>query len=261
MEENKTSQVEFQEENSVESSCPEEVKALTWKEKLKNMSKKQIAIFGGIAVAVIAIIIASIILLGGNNGDSSDGSENDGPSAEAIREVELGFAETTYDKLNSAAKTSSEVMRGIYSAWYYAIYESDEGYDFNRIWELADRLDCTYNDIELALTSLGYTVLDYDVFTQFNVTVRIAMYVYESKGKYASIADDMDFAKQLLQKISAENYEYTSHAKLTSYYSEIMTCYQYLESPTGSLTDLKNRILNFETKVSNYKNELSIALD
>ena len=78
MEENKTSQVEFQEENSVESSCTEEVKALTWKEKLKNMSKKQIAIFGGIAVAVIAIIIASIILLGGNNGDSSDGSENDG---------------------------------------------------------------------------------------------------------------------------------------------------------------------------------------
>lgn len=258
MEENKTNQVELQKENNRESLDAEQNNnSLTWKEKLQNISKKQIAIFAGVGVAIIAIVIASIFLFGGNKG----GSGNDGPSAEAIREVEVGFAETAYSKLNSAAKTTSEVMRGIYGAWYYAIYESDQGKDYNRMFNLADKLGFSYSEIETAVKSLGYSTLNYEIFTDFNKTVKIADAVYEARGTYDEIDGYMDSAKNLLQKISKENYEYTSHAKLTSYYSEVLTCYQFVQSPSGSLVDLKNRITSFESKVGNYKNELSIAFD
>jgi len=222
----------------------------------KTSSKKIIAV---IACAIVAIIATIAIVLLSNGG--RDEENDDGASTEDIREVELGFAKGAYRKLNSTGKKCDELIKGIYDAWYFAIYESDECKDFNRAWELSGKLDFEYSEIEDAMAKLGLPITAYYAFEDFNYTVQIVQIVYESRGVYDEIDEDMEYVRTMLKKISTENYEYTEHEDLTSYYSEVLSCLEFIKSPSGSLTQLQNRITSYETNIQTYKNKLSIAYD
>ncbi len=222
----------------------------------KKASKKIIAI---IACAVVVIIATVALVLLSNKGKDSD--NDSGASAEDIREVELGFAKGAYRKLNTTSEKCVELINGIYDAWYFAIYESDECKDYNRGWELSYKLNCKYSEIEDAMEKLGLPITAYYAFEDFNYTVKIVQIIYESRGVYDQIDEDMEYVRTMLKKISSENYEYTEHEDLTSYYSEVLSCLEFIKSPSGSLTQLQNRIANFKTNTSTYKNKLGIAYD
>ena len=223
----------------------------------KKSSKKPIIIAVAALVLVIAILIA-VFAIGGKN-DSTANTE-DTERQERIREVEFGFAKGAYEKLNSVAKTTGQIMDSVYNAWYFAIYEAEDYWQEQKASAFASKTGVKYQEVLDAMEKMGY--LNDWYFTaleDFSKAVWIVLEIYETNGVIAKADEGMEYVKTMLQKISTQNHEYTKHSELTAYYSAVLSYYEFAKSPSGTLKNLTSTMNNYETQINTYKNQLSIT--
>lgn len=249
MDENMTNQVEESVESGAEINPEEQsVETPPKQETIKSkLSTKTIAI---IAVAVVAVIALFTFVLGGNGGAS--GNSNTG------KEAQFKSANDAYIDIVSASETCIEIMDSIYGAWHFAIYKADDYYGTNKIKEFASAASLTYSEVNSAMTSLGLSSSDID---DFNYAIYIVKQVYKNKGSYTEAKNLLASAKDSLKSVTSEYSDYTGYPTLKSFYSEVSSYLEFAESPSGSFSQLKTTIDNYETNIRTYKNDLSFIFD
>ena len=239
MEENMNNQIE----NAIPSESETKMEEPKTQEAQKQtLSTKMIAI---IAVAVIVIVAILAFALGGNNN---------------VKEAQFESANNAYNDIVSASEICIDIMDSIYGAWYFAIYKSDDYYGTNGIEEFADATNLTYSDITNAMRSLVGTT-SYSLLEDFNYAIYIVEEVYESKGLYAKAQNLLASAKDSLKSVTSEYSDYTGYPTLKSFYSEVSSYLEFAESPSGSFSQLKTTIDNYETNIRTYKSDLSFIFN
>jgi len=159
----------------------------------------------------------------------------------------------------------ADVMDSIYGAWYFSIYEYDDHYGSRGFFEFCDEASVDYGELLDAISDYkGYTVYDttaYGLLEDFSYSTYFVGRVFENNGTYDKIEEHLATAKDSLKSVTNEYSDYTGYTVLKSYYSEIKAYYEFCENPTGSFSQLKTTIDNYETNLRNYKNDLSFIFE
>lgn len=178
------------------------------------------------------------------------------------QEHEYEQAQKAYEELNKASELCEQAMDTIYGAWYFAIYEAKLGVsDYKNYDGFEAKTGLTYKEIESAMKSIG---LDYDdsfMLTEFSYTVKIAQICLMNKNIYKDAHTCVDNAKAYLKEVTDKYADYTAYPTLKRYYSEVTSYLEFVEAPSGSFSQLKTTIDNYETNIRTYKNDLSFTLE
>lgn len=250
MEENMNNQIEnatsIEGETKIEETKTQEAPKQT-------LSTKMIAI---IAVAAIIIVAILAFAMGGNNAGSTNG--------DSVKEAQFESANSAYNDIVSASEICIDIMDSIYGAWHFAIYKSDDYYGVNGIEEFADATNLSYSDVTKALSDvLGFSnpSASYALLEDFNYAIYIVEEVYKSKGLYTQAENLLASAKESLKSVTSEYSDYTGYPTLKSFYSEVSSYLEFAESPSGSFSQLKTTIDNYETKIRTCKNDLAFIFE
>ena len=183
-------------------------------------------------------------------------------SGEQAKEYEYEQAQKAYEELNNASELCMEAIDTIYGAWYFAIYEAELGVsDYKNYDGFEAKTGLTYNEIESAMKSIGLSYDDSFMLTEFSYAVKIAQICLTNKNIYKNIHTHIENAKAYLKEVTDEYSDYTAYPTLKRYYSEITSYLEFIESPSGSFSQLKTTIDNYETNIRTYKNDLSFTLE
>ena len=211
-------------------------------------------------IAMILIVATTLTVCSCNsNSNPSDDETDNSPQTTQTdnRAYEYEQAQKAYAELNKAATLCENAMDIIYAAWHFAIYEGKNGDEF----DLADATGLTFGEIADVLESWGYSTTDPIDYGSFSNTVNIAKYALINRGIYSSAQTCVDNAKAYLKEVTNEYADYTSYPTLKLYYSEVSSYLEFAKSPSGSFSQLKTTIDNYETNIRTYKNDLSFTLE
>lgn len=213
-------------------------------------------------LALILTISLTLCTVGCSNTPTKEEITNNSNEEDSNKEAdkksyEYEQAQKAYAELNKAAALCEGAMNVIYAAWYFAIYEGDKGDEF----DLSEATGLTYGEISDVLKSWGYSTADPIDYGSFNNTVMIAKYALIKRGVYSDAQACIDNAKTYLKEVTNEYADYTSYPTLKLYYSEVSSYLEFAQSPSGSFSQLKTTIDNYETKIRTYKNDLSFTLE
>ena len=219
---------------------------------------------------VLILAIALMLLLVGCSNTTSEKSNeqkeneqeqqtNTSPTETDVDKQAYEFeqAQKAYVELNKAANLCENAMDVIYAAWHFAIYEGDDG----DVFDLSKATGLTYKEISDVLSSWGYSTADPIDYGSFNNTVNIAKYALINRGVYSEAQACVDNAKQYLKEVTNKYADYTAYPTLKLYYSEVSSYLEFAKSPSGSFSQLKTTIDNYETNIRTYKNDLSFTLE
>lgn len=241
------SQLECSENADVEK-CPAElVKA--------KLSPKLIMLIGGTIAALILIIILAVAFSGGGKNGGSKNSEAE------IKQEQFDFANDAYNDIVEAGDLCVEIMDAIYGAWYFAIYESDDYSGYRLLNAFASEVGLDSSEISAAMTSLGISSTYYSILEDFSSAVIIVETVFKNNGTYTKAEELLASAKDSLKSVTNDYSDYTGYPTLKSYYSEVSSYLEFAQSPTGSFSQLKTTIDNYETNMRTYKNDLSFIFE
>ena len=82
-----------------------------------------------------------------------------------------------------------------------------------------------------------------------------------NKNVYADAQSCIDNAKAYLKEVTNKYADYTAYPTLKLYYSEVSSYLEFAKSPSGSFSQLKTTIDNYETNIRTYENDLSFTLE
>ena len=85
--------------------------------------------------------------------------------------------------------------------------------------------------------------------------------VFKNNGTYTKAEELLASAKESLKSVTNDYSDYTGYPTLKSYYSEVSSYLEFAKSPSGSFSQLKTTIDNYETKMRTYKSDLSFIFD
>ena len=208
---------------------------------------------------IFTFILAALLIL------SLVGCSNTTPQeSNSLQEKEYEYeqAQKAYAELNKAANLCEDAMDVVYGAWYFAIYEAEMGVSNYKNYDgFEARTGLKYSEIETAMQSLG---LSYDkayYLTEISYAVKIAQLCLINKNVYADAQSCIDNAKAYLKEVTDKYADYTAYPTLKLYYSEVSSYLEFAKSPSGSFSQLKTTIDNYETNIRTYKNDLSFTLE
>jgi hypothetical protein len=228
----------------------------------KTISTKMIAI---IAVAAVAIVAVLALAFGGNRGgETNENGSNDGSSVtdeNSLKEAQFESANSAYNDIVSASEICIDIMDGIYGAWYFAIYESDDYSGYSLLKAFSNEVGFSTSEITKAMTDLGLSSTSYYALEDFSTAVHIVKQAYKNDGKYTEAENFLSSAKNSLKSVTSEYSDYTGYPTLKSFYSEVSSYLEFASSPSGSFSQVKTTIDNYETKIRTFKNDLSFIFD
>ncbi len=191
-------------------------------------------------------------------------------------------AKEAYQSLNLAYEDCDDLMNKVYSAWYFAIYEGDEkwigtsdladstGLDktlvdnaFNEIVGDGKYMNTGNDEIDDYFDKLASNagIKNTQYFSDPSYTVAIIIKVYKDNGKLDDINAALESAKEDI-KVVKENYPDASYLEdLQSYYSEVLSYYEFASSPSGSFSQLGDTVDGYTSNIKKYKNNLSIDFE
>lgn len=226
------------------------------------ISTKMIAI---IAVAVVAIVAILAFALGGKSGgvtgENGSNGGNSSTSVNSVKEAQFESANSAYNDIVSASEICIDIMDSIYDAWYFAIYESDDYSGYSLLYAFSNKVGFSTSEITDAMIALGLSSTSYYVLEEFNYTVHIVKQAYKNNGKYTEAENYLSSAKESLKSVTSEYSDYTGYPTLKSFYSEVSSYLEFASSPSGSFSQVKTTIDNYETRIRTFKNDLSFIFE
>ena len=88
--------------------------------------------------------------------------------------------------------------------------------------------------------------------------VKIERYLADDPVTDAQANQVMEKAKEALKGVAKDN---DCYEDLMSYYTEMLSFYEFAESPSGSFSGLESTVSSYEKNIQGYKNKLSIYID
>lgn len=171
-------------------------------------------------------------------------------------------AQKAYAELNKAAELCVQAMDAIYGAWYFSIYEAKFGTsDYKNYDGFEARTGIEYKEIEAAMSSIGLSYDQSYYLTEASYAVKIAQICLINRYTYSDAHAYIDNAKAYIKELTNEYADYTAYPTLKLYYSEISSYLEFIESPSGSFSQLQTTIDTYETNIRTYKNDLSFTLE
>ncbi|MBQ7290574.1 MAG: hypothetical protein IJW76_02485 [Clostridia bacterium] len=210
-----------------------------------------------LSLILVVIMLLSVCSCGGDNNSTG--------TTESPKEIEYIAAEKAYTELIEAHNLCVSAMDSIYGAWYFSIYEYDDYYGTSGFNEFCDKANVDPTELINAISDFaGYSVSKstaYGLFEEFDYSTYFVGIVLKNNGTYEKINGHLASAKESLKSVTNEYSDYTGYSVLKSYYSEIKAYGEFCESPTGSFSQLKTTVDNYETNLRNYKNDLSFIFE
>ena len=198
---------------------------------------------------LVSIVLCLFMLL---NLVGCSGSTNEAPYT---------CGKAVYKQLNLAADICIDMMDSIYAAWYFAIHEADD-YSFNAVRGLASKTGFTEDALESAYEDMGGSASRLsDRLEDFNVAVAVIKQVYVNNGTVKRLDDALTSAKNELRTMTNEYSDYSEYPDLKSFYSEVSSYAEFAKNPSGSFSQLKTTIDNYETNIRTYKATLAFVFE
>ncbi|MGM9609099.1 MAG: hypothetical protein ACI3XE_02625 [Eubacteriales bacterium] len=219
-----------------------------------------------IILSLIAIILICTLV----SCDYSDGTQGSANASGNTKDSEIQAAKKAYGSLSEAHELIVEMMDAISNAWHFAIYDADDYNTFDLcVVMLAINSGLFSTELkeatDVVLNKMGYSqpsdTKRLAALRTFSTTIAIVKQVFTDNGKYEKIDELLSAAKTSIKSITGKYEEYTGYSTLKSYYSETSAYAEFCKDPTGSYQQLSTTRDNYETKLRNYKNELSFVLD
>ena len=160
-------------------------------------------------------------------------------------EVVYKNAKEAYEKLKEVESLCVTGMDAIYGAWYFGIYEADDGYSFYSM--AADVPGISGDELEAAASTLGlsYSSVERD----WQNALYIVEQVLTTRGDYDTISKNMTEAEKILQSLTEEYDDYTYYPKLKDYFAAVAAYVEFYKAPSGSFQQLKDTINNYENGI------------
>lgn len=214
-------------------------------------------------MASILTIILLLTFLGCSFKPSQESTTSSTEETEEEKQAyEYQQAQLAYAELNKAATLCESAMDVVYGAWYFAIYEAEMGVsDYKNYDGFEARTGLLYSEIETAMQSIGLSYDKSHYLTDISYAVKLAQLCLINKNVYADAQTCIENAKSYLKEVTDKYADYTSYPTLKLYYSEVSSYLEFAESPSGSFSQLKTTIDNYETNIRTYKNDLSFTLE
>ena len=205
---------------------------------------------------VLCLILTTLVGCNSNNETEEELNEADSKA------YEYEQAQKAYAELNEAAELCEYAMDVVYGAWYFAMYDAESGSaDYKNYDGFEKKTGLTYDEIEAAMASLGLSYDDSFYLTDFNYAVKIAQICLNNKNIYEDARAKVENAKKYLKEVTDTYADYTAYPTLKQYYSEVSSYLEFAENPSGSFSQLKTTIDNYETNIRTYKNDLSFTFE
>ena len=226
-----------------------------------------------IAIILICTLVSCDYSDGTQGTANSSGNTTSGNTANAsgnTKDSEIQAAQKAYGSLSEANELIIEMMDAISDAWHFAIYDADDYDTYDTcVLYLGIETGLIFTDLmeatDVVLNKIGYSqpsdLTRLAALRTFSTTVAIVKQVLTDKGKYDKVDELLSDAKTSIKSITRDYEDYTGYSTLKSYYSEMSAYAEFCKEPTGSYQQLSTTRDNYETKLRNYKNELSFVLD
>lgn len=180
-----------------------------------------------------------------------------------IETVEAAETQKSLEKkakkcLSDANKDCETIMDSIYGSWYFQVYKADNYFNSNILTPYSEATGIPKSKVKSIIKEIcgadadGYTMAAAIQTLSYNITI-VTTY-YEQKGTYKKISNNLKNAKKYIKKMSNS----ASKKKLyQDYYNAVNKYYKYIDDPSGSFSELDNKIDSFEEKISDCQEELS----
>lgn len=189
------------------------------------------------------------------------------------QESALANGQIAYENLNLISSLTDSISSSVYEAWYFSVSR------YNK-YDLLVSADAKINDlavyVKLPADILSEEISNY-IITQFNqepigmnkdamlmqpqMLIPIIINVYTKQGVIDCINSQFTEAKNAIKEIPS-NYEGTTElTKLKEYYAELLSYYQFVTSPSGTLDQLDDTIGIYQTNISKLQNDLNFTYE
>ena len=224
-------------------------------------------------ISIILIIImtfSSMALLSACDSEESTKKDDTPQTDESTKKDDSESLKEAYNSLNKAFTLTSAAMDDIYKSWYFTVYMSGKfdssgwggstyfyidsyypeyiGREYKTVRDSFEKL------FDKSYTSTWLKAAIKDVSTGVPLIVQIL----KDEGVYSAIDSEMEKAKEALKGVNKDN---DCYEDLMAYYTEMLSFYEFAESPSGSFNGLESTVRSYEKNIQGYKNKLSIYID
>lgn len=224
--------------------------------------KKMISI-----LIIVVMTFSSMTFLSACNSDESITNDDKPETEEDIKKDDSECVKEAYNSLNKAFTLTSAAMDDIYKSWHFTIYESSNydtsGYYYGHIdLDYADYMGRDYGVVVDSFEKIYDKSCTSEWFkaaiSKVSTGVSLIIQILKDEGVYSAIDTEMEKAKEALKGVAKDN---DCYEDLMSYYTEMLSFYEFAESPSGSFSGLESTVSSYEKNIQGYKNKLSIYID
>jgi len=161
----------------------------------------------------------------------------------------------------------------VYEAWYFSIYTADdEDYLFDFEKALTDFVNVTGVKKTIARkyieeetknidSKYGKNLVYLAALSTTEIAVGIVSYAYEEAGLNEANATILEEAKKKLKDMDTQYEDETLYSILKEYYTNSMSYYNFVVSPSGSFSQLSSTINGYKATIEKNKQELSFIYE
>ena len=115
----------------------------------------------------------------------------------------------------------------------------------------------------MGLDKLGYDldIVRITVLESIDGAVDVVLLAYDIMGTTDTIDTNFAKIKDLLKQMSPEYEQYTEISKLKKFYSDSLSFYEFVSSPSGSFSQLAPTINGHISSLKQQKNDLSFVYE
>ena len=214
--------------------------------------------------------MSSMALLSACNSGESTINDDTHKTEESRPKDDSESVKEAYNSLNTAFALTSAAMDDIYKSWYFTVYMSgkfnSEGWGGSTYFYIDSyypkyigREYKTVRDSFEKLFNRSYTSTWLKAaIKDVSTGVPLIVQILKDEGVYSAIDIEMEKTKNALKGVNKDNECYED---LMAYYTEMLSFYEFAESPSGSFSGLESTVSYYEKNIQGYKNKLSLYVD
>lgn len=173
-------------------------------------------------------------------------------------------AKKAFNKISEAEEICENGMHDVHKAWHFGIYDASDYDAFTVLTPLCQELRLTEKEVEAGLEAFAEAIGRNALYLKVDLTLDDAMsyctnlivFSYAARGDIDIIDNNLEEAKELLQKLTTEYQDYEYYPKLKDYYAKVSSYAEFFKSPSGSFDQLADTINDYENNIRTYRSDL-----
>ena len=160
------------------------------------------------------------------------------------------------EKLDFAEERCEMIMDSIYGAWYFYIYEASDYYNESILLPYATEAKIPKDKVQDIIArkyneTSGYGIAAY--IRVLSTNLEIVHTYYDEFGTFDIIEQNLEYAKTMIGQLPDD---FKKKELLKDYYNAVNKYYNFVESPSGSFSQLGDKRQSLEEAVNDAKQKL-----